>query len=275
MSSNRIDVFTKIEKNSENLESYKGIPLVFFMKEGDVTEKTYSDVYVGILDCVEENKIYLNDSYKIDDEVSTHMGDEFKKWDLSREDPTIEEFPHINLELVDSIYASKLNLTLEQVWNVWSDPRDLVKTQNQRYQKIQNTFSRCEKTFSEKSKPVFFNKAGRKISLEEIHQIESIDDKPISMIAVTRHQYDVSNFSKYEDYIKNTLNKSRKYFGLWSDGKKMEYDVLYAIPTDDFDELQKHLNAHDHMNDGITQEMALIIFQNGAWKIVENTKFVM
>ena len=123
--------------------------------------------------------------------------------------------------------------------------------------------------------PIFFNIKGEKISLEKIHEIESIDGKPISMIAVTRHQFDTSNFSKYEKYIKNTLNKSRKYFGLWSYENKVEYDMLYVIPTDDFDEVQKHLNAHDHMNDGVSQKMALIILQNSIWKIVENIKYLL
>ncbi len=48
-----------------------------------------------------------------------------------------------SLKFVDFIYASKFKLTLEQVWNVWSDPRDLIKTQT--YQKIQDTFSKFEK----------------------------------------------------------------------------------------------------------------------------------
>ena len=176
-----------------------------------------------------------------------------------------------SLKFVDSIYASKFKLTLEQVWNVWSDPRDLIRTQNPTYQKIQDIFSKFEKNFTEKSESVILNEIGEKLSMKEIHQIESAKDNPISMIAVTRHQYDVSNFPKYVNYVKNTLGLGRVYFGLWSDGKKVEYDVLYAIDTDDYEQIQNNLNGHDHMNQGITQVMALIISSDGARKIVNNS----
>jgi len=36
-------------------------------------------------------------------------------------------------------------------------------------------------------------------------------------------------------------------------------------------EIQKHLNAHDHMNNGITQRMALVISKDGTTTIIENT----
>lgn len=266
--SNRNDIFIKLEKNRKGLESHAGFPLVFIMKD-KVTEKTsYSEMYVGMLDCIEGEKIYLTDTYKIDDNESMYIGDEFKKWDLSREDPTFDDFPCIELGSVDSIYVPKLKLTLEQTWNVWSDPRDLIRTQT--YQKIQDTFSKLKKNFTEKSEPIFLDEMGEKISLKKIHEIESIEGKSISMIAVTRHQYDISNFPKYVKYVK-TERLGRVYYGLWSDGKKVEYDVLYAIPTNDPKELQHHLNAHNHMNQGIAQVMALIISSDGATKIVRNS----
>lgn len=87
------------------------------------------------------------------------------------------------------------------------------------------------------------------------------------MIAVTRHQYDIGNFQKYENYIKKTLKLSRIYYGLWSDGKKVEYDVLYAIPTEDYEEIQNHLNAHNQINQG----MVLVIFSDGTYKVIRNT----
>ena len=166
-----------------------------------------------------------------------------------------------SLKFVDFIYASKFKLTLEQVWNVWSDPRDLIKTQT--YQKIQDTFSKFEKNFTEKSEPLFLDKMGKKISLKKIHEIESIEGKPISMIAVTRHQYDISNFPKYVEYIKkNNLGTGAIYYGLWSDGytvEDVEFDVLYVIHTENHDQIQEHLNKHDNMNKGKTQAMALML----------------
>ncbi len=140
--------------------------------------------------------------------------------------------------------------------------------------KISTTFSRIEKTFTEKSEPIFLNDMGEQISLKKIHKIESVGGKPISMIAVTRHQYDTSNFLKYKNYIKKELKLSRVYYGLWTDGKKVEYDVLYAIPTDDHEQIQNHLNAHNHMNQGIAQVMALIIDSNGKYKVLKNSTYL-
>lgn len=269
MSNNRVDAFIKIEKNRDAIESHRDFPLVFLMKDKKNEDYDYGEIYVGVLDCIEGEKIYLKDAYEIDEDFSRHIEDDFKKWDLTREDPTINEFPHIQLEFVDSIYASRFKLTLEQVWNVWSDPRDLIRTQT--YQKIQDIFSKFEKNFTEKSEPVILNEMGEKLSMKEIYQIESVKDKPISMIAVTRHQYDLSNFPNYVKYVKNSGKRDRVYFGLWPDGKKVEYDVLYAIDTDDYEQIQNHLNAHNHMNQGIAQVMALIISSDGTTKIVKNS----
>ncbi len=136
--------------------------------------------------------------------------------------------------------------------------------------KILAKFKQFEKNFTEKSEPVFLNEMGKKLTLKKIHEIESIGDKPVSMIAVTRHQYDISNFPDYEKYIKNRLCHNRIYYGLWPDGKKIEYDVLYVIPTDNFEEIQKHLNAHNHMNHGVAQAMSLIIYSGGRYEILKN-----
>ena len=272
MRNNRNDAFVKIEKNAESLESYRDFPLIFIMKDMVIENEYYSEMYVGILDCVEGHRIYLKDTFEIDEGNSRYLGNEFKKWDLTREDSTINEFPHIKLEFIDSIYASKLKLTLEQAWNAWSDPRDLLKTLNPKYQKIQETFSKLDKTFSENSEPIILNENAEQISLKEIHKIESVDSKPISLIAVTRHQYDISKFSNYENYIKNYRGaSSRIYYGLWSDGGKTEYDVLYAIPTDDYEDVLNHLNAHDQINQKTAQSMALVIDSNGKYKIIRNS----
>jgi hypothetical protein len=271
MSNNRNDAFIEIEKNAESLESYRNFPLIFIMKDMVIENEYYSEMYVGALDCVEGHRIYLKDAFEIDGGDSMYLGNEFKKWDLTKEDPSVKEFPHIKLEFVDSIFASKLKLTLEQAWNSWSDPRDLLKTQNPKYQKIQEIFTKLDKSFSENSEPIFLNENAEKISLKEIHEIESVDGKPISLIGVTRHQYDISKFPDYENYVKNTLKLSRIYFGLWSDGEKTEYDVLYAIPTNDYEEVLNHLNAHDQMNKKTAQSMALIINSNGKYKVIRNT----
>ena len=130
---------------------------------------------------------------------------------------------------------------------------------------------KLEKTFTKKSDPVFLDEDAKKLTLKEIHNKECVGIKPITMIAVTRYQYDVTNFPKYINYIKNTLKKNTIYYGLYHD-EKVEYDVLYAIPTNDYDEIQKHLNAHDHMNNDVSQIMGLTISQDGNYITTDNAK---
>jgi hypothetical protein len=271
MHNSRNDAFVKIEKNAENLESYRDFPLIFIMKDMVIENEYYSEMYVGTLDCVEGHRIYLKDTFEIEGGHSMYLGNEFKKWDLTKEDPSIKEFPHIKLEFIDSIYASKLKLTLEQAWNAWSDPRDLLMTLNPKYQKVQEIFSKLDKIFSENSIPIILNENAEQISLKKIHEIESVDNKPISLIGVTRHQYDISKFPYYENYIKNMDLNYRIYYGLWYDGEKTEYDVLYAIPTDDYEKVLDHLNAHDQINKKTAQSMALIIDSNGKYKVIRNS----
>ena len=126
------------------------------------------------------------------------------------------------------------------------------------------------KTFTKESAPVILNENTKKLTMKEIHNKECVDNIPITMVAVSRHHYDVAKFPKYANYIKNTLKKNTIYYGLYPDDEKVEYDVLYAIPTDDYDEIQKHLNAHDHMNNGVAQIMGLIISQDGDTKGIKN-----
>ena len=106
--------------------------------------------------------------------------------------------------------------------------------------------------------------------MKQIHELECNTDSPVAMIAVTRHQYHVYNFPKYVDYIKNQLGVDTIYYGLWTGGNRVEYDVLYVIPTNDHDIIQKHLNTHDFLNDGVSQKMALVISNDGTSEIIEN-----
>ena len=133
---------------------------------------------------------------------------------------------------------------------------------------------KLEKTFTKESDPVFLDENAKKLTMKEIHNKECIGTKPITMIAVSRHQYDIANFPKYINYIKNTLKKNTIYYGLYPDEKrkKVEYDVLYTIPTNDYDEIQKHLNAHDHMNNGIAQMKGLTISQDGNYITTDNAE---
>ena len=140
--------------------------------------------------------------------------------------------------------------------------------------KIANEFKKYEKTFTEKSKPVYWNEYAQKITLKEIHDNADIGDKSIVLIAVTRQQYNLENFPNYRKYLKDIVNTNTIYYGLWPDTKneKVEYDILYTIDSTDRDEIQKHLNLHNQINNGVAQKMALIIDKDGKWEIQNNEK---
>ena len=148
------------------------------------------------------------------------------------------------------------------------------QNQEQIDKKILDVFKKFEKTFTEKSKPFYLDECGKKIALQEIHDKAKIGDNSLVLIAVTREQYNMNNFSKYREYIKNTLNKDTIYYGLWPNTKekKVEYDVLYTIETTNHDEIQKHLNLHNEINNGLAQKMALIIDKTGNWEIQKNKR---
>ena len=137
--------------------------------------------------------------------------------------------------------------------------------------KIQRIFEKFEKIFTENSNPLYLDKCGKRITLQEIHDKADIGNKSVVLIAVTSEQYNKDNFSKYREYIKNDLNKNTIYYGLWQDSKKnkTEWDVLYTIENDN-DEIQKHLNLHNQINNGVAQKMALIIDKDGNWRIQNN-----
>ena len=139
------------------------------------------------------------------------------------------------------------------------------------YEKLLEKFKKYEIGFTKHSDSVMFDENFNHISMKEIHNLESTSNAPITMIAVTRYQYDVDNFSKYVDYIRNNLKISTVYYGLWPDEDKVEYDVLYVIDSVDDNTIQKHLNAHNFLNDGVSQEMALVISNDGTTKIIKNS----
>ena len=47
---------------------------------------------------------------------------------------------------------------------------------------------------------------------------------------------------------------------------------VYAIPNNDPITIQRHLNLHDELNDGTPQQIALVIFSDGSWEPVKNSK---
>ena len=138
------------------------------------------------------------------------------------------------------------------------------------YSDLLKKFKEYKKNFTIHSEPVMFDENFNKIPMKQIHELECNTHSSVTMIAVTRHQYHVYNFPKYSHYIKNQLGINTIYYGLWPGVNRVEYDVLYVIPTDDYSTIQKHLNSYDFLNDGVTQRMALVISNDGSTKIIEN-----
>jgi len=138
--------------------------------------------------------------------------------------------------------------------------------------KIANEFKKYEKTFTEKSEPIYWNEHAQKITLKEIHDNANIGKNSVVLIAVTRQQYNLENFPNYRKYLKDVVKTDTIYYGLWpdKDNKKVEYDILYTINTTDKDEIQRHLNLHNQINNGVAQKMALIIDKDGKCKIQNN-----
>jgi hypothetical protein len=149
------------------------------------------------------------------------------------------------------------------------------QNQEQIDKKISNMFKKFEKTFTENSNPLYLDKCGEKITLQEIQNKADVGNNPVVLIAVTREQYNMDNFSKYREYIKNTLNKDTIYYGLWPniEKNKTEWDVVYTIDAVNYDEIQKHLNLHNEINNGLAQKMALIIDKTGKCEIQNNENF--
>ena len=73
------------------------------------------------------------------------------------------------------------------------------ENQEQIDRKILNMFQRFEKTFTEKSAPLYLDECGEKITLQEIHDKAGIGDNSLILIAATRKQYNTDNFLKYRE----------------------------------------------------------------------------
>ena len=140
--------------------------------------------------------------------------------------------------------------------------------------KIAEEFQKYEKTFTENSQPLYWNEHAQKVTLKEIYDNANIGESSVVLIAVTRQQYNFDRFPKYRKYLKDVVKTDTTYYGLWPDTKnnKVEYDILYTIDSTEKNEIQRHLNLHDHMNDGLAQKMALIIDKDGKWAIQNNEK---
>ena len=132
MSKNLSEVFFSIKKSQHLLNSFLEKPIVIVLNQCSKIEEFDAPIYAGILEYVEENCIYLKNPYEFDDEQWVcGCPDQFIKLDPVREDQNIKVFPKLSFELIDSIYSPKVKLRLEQVCDIWSDPRDFIQVEHE------------------------------------------------------------------------------------------------------------------------------------------------
>jgi hypothetical protein len=271
MSSNRNNLFFKLDIDS--LSEFIGKNIVLQIASVDDVEYENFDTVIGTLQCIDYNRIYLSESFGIDVNDEYPLYDEFQKLDPSLEDPKTNHLPHIKISDVQAIFVTHDFFELEHTCSIWIDPRDYYRTLGENLkpnylQRIESELNKNSQCFNTSSQPFFVDEFGLKITLKQIHSREATR-KPVTLIAVTRHQFNCSRFMEFTEYVKNTLKKERVYYGLWSNGKTTEYDVLYCVSNKD-ELIQKHLNMHDSLNGGSKQVMGLKIFEDGTYLPVRN-----
>ena len=165
----------------------------------------------------------------------------------------------------------------KSLYHIMTDPRIIQKHSTNKiriHKKIAKTFAKYAPHFTHTSPPLYLDNTGKKISLSKIYNTESKFAKPVTLVAVTRFQYNTSKFSKYEKYLKSKLYTNQFYYGLSIVGRpaKIEYDVLYVTPDSKPKTIHKHLNMHNKLNSGAPQVFALTILQGGKFRLVRNSK---
>ena len=101
------------------------MPIILQLSEY-IEQENEGDTFCGILTEVENNQIYMEKTSCLDEENSRWIewGDNCIRLDPSREDPTaFAEDPKLRLENIQFIYGSKEKAVLEQVQDMFVDPR--------------------------------------------------------------------------------------------------------------------------------------------------------
>jgi hypothetical protein len=106
MSSNRNNLFFKLDIDS--LSEFIGKNIVLQIASVDDVEYENFDTIIGTLQCIDNNRIYLSESFGIDGNDEYHLYDEFQKLDPFLEDPKINHLPHIKLSDVQAIFVTSL-----------------------------------------------------------------------------------------------------------------------------------------------------------------------
>jgi hypothetical protein len=117
--------FSAVKIETDVIRKYLGMPIVLQLAE-DIEENYAGYTFSGILTDVEDNQIYMENAAMLDHENSKWIerGDVFVRLDPFREDPTrFEESEKLRLENIQFVYVAKGMIVLEQVQDMFVDPR--------------------------------------------------------------------------------------------------------------------------------------------------------
>ena len=125
MTRNISSLFSEVKIDTEAIRKYLGMPKILQLSE-NIEQENEGETFCGILTDVENNQIYMEKTSCLDDEDSRWIewGDNFIRLDPTREDPTaLEESAKLRLENIQFIYVCKEKAVLEQVQDMFVNPR--------------------------------------------------------------------------------------------------------------------------------------------------------
>lgn len=125
MTRNISSSFSEVKIDTDTIRKYLGMPIILQLSE-DIEQENEGDTFCGILTDVENNQIYMEKTSRLYDEDGKwiELGDNFIRLDPSREDPTaLEKSAKLRLENIQFIYVCKEKASLEQVQDMFVDPR--------------------------------------------------------------------------------------------------------------------------------------------------------
>ena len=125
MTRNISSLFSEIKIETDVIRKHLGMPIILQLSE-DLEQENEGHIFCGILTDVENNQIYMEKTSSLDEENSKWIewGDNFIRLDPTREDPTaFEEGAKLRLENIQFIYVCKEKASLEQVQDMFVDPR--------------------------------------------------------------------------------------------------------------------------------------------------------
>ena len=125
MTRNISSLFLEVKIDTDVIRKYLGMPIILQLAE-DMEQEHNGYTFCGILTDVENNQIYMEKTSRLYDEDGKwiELGDNFIRLDPSREDPTaLEESAKLRLENIQFIYVCKEKASLEQVQDMFVDPR--------------------------------------------------------------------------------------------------------------------------------------------------------